>query len=54
MSLVKSQGSTPQEQDQCDDALCDAAGVHGGWITVGVRQIFCDYEEECDDGNPAP
>ena len=21
--------------------------------TVGIRQLFCDHEEECDDGNAA-
>ena len=29
-------------QDRCDDRLCDASGVHGGWINLGVKWLFCD------------
>jgi RHS repeat-associated protein len=36
------QDEGPSCQDNCDDALCNAAGVHGGWIRVGVKFIFCD------------
>jgi hypothetical protein len=36
------QDDGPSCQDDCDDDLCDAAGVHGGWINLGVKWIFCD------------
>ncbi len=32
----------PSCQDDCDDALCEAAGIHRGWIRLGVRYLFCD------------
>ncbi len=36
------QDEGPSCQDDCDDELCDAAGVHGGVIIIGVRWLFCD------------
>lgn len=40
--LNPGQCNQPGCQDECDDALCDAAGIHQGWVRAGVRYLFCD------------
>lgn len=40
--LCPGQDEGPSCQDDCDDELCDSAGIHGGWIRMGVKYLFCD------------